>query len=348
MKKVVIIGGGFAGSSLAKKLESKFEVVLIDMKNYFEFTPSVLRTLVQPEHIKKIQVMHAHYLRKTKIILGKVSEISRSHVRIKNQRINFDYLAICSGSSYKAPFKNQNLVIAARAENLRTAHDKLCKAKKVLIIGGGLVGAELAGEIASHFGRQKEITIVHKKSKLIERNSEKAIKYAENYLTKRGVKIIFNEEIVGRKGNIWKTSSGEIIKTDLAFLCTGIKSNFEFMKKNFKDFLNEKNQIEVNEFLQLDGIRNIFAAGDVNNILQEKTAQNAERQAEIVAENICALEKNKKLSKLVPTKTTLVISLGKNAGILEAEKLTLTGFIPGRLKSLVEWKEMFKRKSFSY
>ena len=48
MKNVVIIGGGFAGSVCAKKLEQDFKVTLVDTEDYFEFTPSILRLAVSP------------------------------------------------------------------------------------------------------------------------------------------------------------------------------------------------------------------------------------------------------------------------------------------------------------
>ena len=62
-KKVVIVGGGFAGSHVAKSLEKYFDVFLIDTKDYFEFTPGVLRAIVEPLHIRNIQVLHNHYLK---------------------------------------------------------------------------------------------------------------------------------------------------------------------------------------------------------------------------------------------------------------------------------------------
>src|SRR3989338_5693574 len=80
MKHAVIIGGGFAGSLLARKLESFFKVTLIDTKDYFEFTPGILRTIVEPSHIRKIQVMHSHYLRKARVIRGEVKEVTEKEV----------------------------------------------------------------------------------------------------------------------------------------------------------------------------------------------------------------------------------------------------------------------------
>lgn len=347
MKKVVVIGGGFAGSCVTKKLEKEFDVTLIDSKDYFEFTPGVLRTIVEPTHIKKIQVLHTHYLKKAKLILGNVKEASHEYVKINNKKINFDYLAISSGSSYNTPFKEKDIIITARAKNLRDSHEKLEKAKKILIIGGGLVGVELAAEICTHY-KDKEITIIHAKDKLIERNHEKAVKYAENFLKNKGIDIIYNERVIKTKKALFTTDKGNKIKADLAFLCTGITPNFSFMKKNFSSSLNEKNQIKVNSYLQLinkTSYNNIFVAGDITDINIEKTAQNAINQAKTLVNNIKALENNKPLFAYQAKQTPLVISLGKYNGIFSWGKFVFTGLIPGILKTLIEKREMWKYKS---
>ncbi|PIZ83168.1 FAD-dependent oxidoreductase, partial [Candidatus Pacearchaeota archaeon CG_4_10_14_0_2_um_filter_05_32_18] len=46
MKNIVIIGGGFAGAKIAKALENYYGTVFIDDKDYFEFTPGILKTIV--------------------------------------------------------------------------------------------------------------------------------------------------------------------------------------------------------------------------------------------------------------------------------------------------------------
>ncbi len=336
MKKLVVIGGGFAGSKIAKALEGKFETILIDSKDYFEFTPGVLRTLVEPEHIKKIQVLHTHYLHKSKIIVGCVTEVGEKYVKVMGKKIYFDYLCICSGSKYDLPIKEQNVVITMRANTLKSYHKKLCDAKNVLIIGGGLVGTELAAEICTHY-RGKEITIVHSHDRLIERNPEMAGRYSYDFLTKRGVNVILNEKIEKRRGDkIFVTDKKREIKADIAFLCTGIKPNFDFMETYMKDKLNANNQVIVNEYLQVEGFLNIFSAGDVNSVAIEKTAQNSKRQAAIVIDNILALEKGKELTKYRANQTILVISLGKWNGLLVYNNFVLTGLIPGFLKTLIE------------
>ena len=83
MKRVVIIGGGFAGSFVASKLERDFLVTLIDSKDYFEYTPSILRLVVNPKIISKIRVSHKNYLKKSEIVVGHVNEISKEYVKVE-------------------------------------------------------------------------------------------------------------------------------------------------------------------------------------------------------------------------------------------------------------------------
>ncbi len=357
MKKAVIIGGGFAGAYCAKHLEKDFDVTLIDLKDYFEFTPGVLRTIVEPEHIKKIQVLHTHYLKQAKFIRAEVKTVTPNYVLFDGKRLAYDYLIICSGSRYNQPFKEKRIILSTRAEHLRQYHDQLCEAKDILIIGGGVVGVELAAEIATHCKngskkekgnkKDKEITIAHSRDRLLQRNNQKAIDFAERFLKKQGVKIQYNGRVVQHRGKTFITETGTKIKADLAFMCTGIQSNSGFMKKYFKNKLNEREQIEVNHFLQLEGFKNkhkkhIFVCGDVNNSREEKTAQSAEKQAIVAVENIYRLEHGEPLIEYYQTKKPMVISLGKWSGIFEWGSFTWCGIVPGILKTLIEWKTMLR------
>jgi len=343
-KKVVIIGGGFAGSHAAKYLDKNFDVTLIDIQEYFEFTPGVLRTLVEPEHVRKIQVLHSHYLKWAKIIVGKVTEVSKEYVKVKGKKIKFNYLVIASGSSYNSPFKEQHIVIATRARNLRNHYDELCKAKKVLIIGGGFVGTELAGEILWKYNKEKKITIVHSRERILGRNAKEVIDYAENFLKTKGVNIIYGERVEKQENGKYITDKGRKLEADIAFFCTGITPNYDFMKKNFQEQLNEQNQIKVNNYLQLVGEKNIFTIGDVGDRVEEKTAQNAKRQADVMVKNICSLEKGRKLKIYKPKSTPLIISLGKNTAIFCGKKIIFTGFIPALMKGWIEKWEMWKKR----
>jgi NADH dehydrogenase len=176
----------------------------------------------------------------------------------------------------------------------------------------------------------------------MERNPERASQYAKNLLEKKGVHILLGEKVLSLKDNELKTQSGKKIQAELVFACTGIAPNFEFLTTEFHDILNEKRFIKVNAHQQVAGQDHIFAAGDIADIGEEKTAQNAKRQAKIVIENIQRKEKGKELLSYVSKKTPMVISLGKWKGILVRNNKVTTGIFPAILKRIIEKMEMRK------
>jgi apoptosis-inducing factor 2 len=340
MKKVVIIGGGFAGMSIAKKLDEKFEVVLIDDKEYFEFTPSILRGIIEPKIYDKIRIYHKDYLKKGMLIVGRVKKLDKKEAVLESGgKEKFDYCIICSGSVYGGDMKGKGVFRTGSGKDILDSKDEFEKAKSVAIVGGGIVGVELAAEICN-FG--KEILIIQSRKKLIVRNKEKAVKYVENYLRKKGVDFIFGERIVERKGKYCITNKGNRLKIDLVYLCVGGKPSSGFVDKKF---LDERGFVKVDGCLRVIGEKNVFAAGDVTDIMEEKMAYNSEEHAVVIVDNIIALENGRKLQNYMVGKKMMIISLGKYDGVFELGDKVLTGFIPGLLKKIVELKSMISYRS---
>ncbi len=339
MKKLVVLGGGFAGSKIAKTLENEFDVTLIDNKDYFEYTPGILEAIVDPECMKSIRVLHTGYLEKAQIVIGNVKKISDKEVFVGNKKIPFDYLVIATGSQYSFPFKGHDAVLTKRADELRGHCNSLSTAKKILIIGGGFSGVELAGDIVVKYPK-KEITIIHAMDRLLERQPEKVSRYAQRFFKKRGVKIIFNELVKGERKGVYETNKGTKIQPDLAFLCVGIVPNSEFMKSSFPKLLDKKGHILVNNFLQMQNKNNIFVAGDVTGIIEEKTAQSALEHADIIIENLRRSEKQKSLKEYKFKSKGMLISLGPKVGIFSKGNFVLTGWIPRVMKNYVQRKQM--------
>jgi hypothetical protein len=107
--QVVVLGGGIAGSYVAKELDSDpgVEVTLVDRKDYFEMTPAVLRTIAKPtlednvKFVQKIVVKHDRYVQHGNIIVGEsVKEVLPDRVILETKTIPFDYLVIATGSLY--------------------------------------------------------------------------------------------------------------------------------------------------------------------------------------------------------------------------------------------------------
>ncbi|ELR12694.1 pyridine nucleotidedisulfide oxidoreductase domain containing protein [Acanthamoeba castellanii str. Neff] len=287
-REVVIVGGGFAGAYVAKALEDCFRVTLVDNKDYFEFTPSVLRTIVEPNHVNSIQIRHREYLnlKRSRVVLDSVTDVRADH------EIGFDYLVLCLGSTYSTPFKASSVIISNRGETLSGCFQDLSAAESVLIIGGGIVGVELAAEVAEHFPH-KDIVLVHSGPHLMNGRGTvppKASAYARRWLESKGVRIMCNERVVefGTKDcPRFVTDKGTTIEASLAFLSTGIVPNSSFLRDGLlAPYLDPKGFIMVNSHLQLRHHPNIFVCGDVIAVDEEKLAQTAEKHAAIVAKNI--------------------------------------------------------------
>ena len=339
MKEVVIVGGGFVGSNVAKKLENNFNVTLIDSKKYFEFTPSIIKTIANPKFLKKIRVFYKGYLKKSKVILGKVSSVHENHVLVGNKKFNFDYLILASGSYYESPVKKRNVSSLSEIKDFKKINSKIKSSKKIAVIGGGVVGVELTSELITKFP-QKEISLFTLSKKIIERNNKKSQERAKNFLLKKGANLFFGENVCFKKKGVFCNENKKII-ADHFFVCTGIKRNSEFLKKG-KIPLGKKGGVVVDDFLRVLNTKNVFAGGDLTSIPEEKTAQSAVLHAKIISKNIICLERGKTPKKYAPKKRVMVISLGRFSGIFEYKEFSFGGVFPSLIKRLIEIKQMSK------
>ncbi|KAK4359888.1 hypothetical protein RND71_022117 [Anisodus tanguticus] len=97
-KNVVVIGGGVAGSLIAKTLQNEANVSLIDKKEYFEITWAGLRSMVEPEFAKRSVITHSEYLPHAKIISLAAVDITDTDILTKQgSRIWYDYLVVATG-----------------------------------------------------------------------------------------------------------------------------------------------------------------------------------------------------------------------------------------------------------
>lgn len=109
-KRVVVIGGGFTGFTIASILDPmpRFHVTLVDTKDSFEYTPGMIKLLVRPEQTSSLRVRHDAYVKNGRVVIGYAEKIINDGkaVQVNNEIIPFDYLAICTGSRYKSKLKS--------------------------------------------------------------------------------------------------------------------------------------------------------------------------------------------------------------------------------------------------
>ncbi|PHU00324.1 hypothetical protein BC332_30111 [Capsicum chinense] len=160
-KNVVVIGGGVAGSLVAKSLQNKATVFLIDEKEYFEITWASLRSMVEPEFAKRSVISHSESLPHAKIVTSAAVNITDTDVFIaQGSRIRYDCLVIATGHTKNSAWTKTEKISQYQTGLCRLNYEKIKSAKSILIVGGGPTGVELAAEIAVDFP-DKKVTLVH-------------------------------------------------------------------------------------------------------------------------------------------------------------------------------------------
>eukprot|EP00429_Kryptoperidinium_foliaceum_P018199 CAMPEP_0176044254 /NCGR_PEP_ID=MMETSP0120_2-20121206/21964_1 /TAXON_ID=160619 /ORGANISM="Kryptoperidinium foliaceum, Strain CCMP 1326" /LENGTH=150 /DNA_ID=CAMNT_0017377661 /DNA_START=87 /DNA_END=535 /DNA_ORIENTATION=- len=114
-ERVLLIGGQFTGNFSARELKKKFHVTVIDCKEYFEYTPGVLRAYVKPCHLDALTFTLQPVFERSmgvKFIWGEVKKLNaiEKTATVKpifadgTEDVGFDYCIICSGCNF-GPFK---------------------------------------------------------------------------------------------------------------------------------------------------------------------------------------------------------------------------------------------------
>lgn len=364
--KVVIVGAAAGGKHAYDLLRSEFDVTLVDGKEFFEFTPSALRCIVEPEHAAKVLVPHA-----STTLVGIVDGVklhqggtAGGSVTLQDGRqLPFDYLLLCTGTTYApliapAPAGKGQGTIAARKASFKAAHDQLKKASSVLIVGGGSVGVELAAEIAGTFGKEKQVTLVSSSSRVLERLPAEASAAAEKWLKDNGVKLLLGDRVENLQEAVSATANGSVVtvqtrrgqslQADLIYSCIGGKPNTGLLAGLGLESSGWQpgKAIPVEPTLQVRGLPNfVFAAGDCAGSPEEKTALAASLSGALAGLNIKNLAAGKALLRfpqdmchgLEAVPMVQNVSLHRKDGVMVMGSKVTTGASTASMKGMVEW-----------
>ncbi|KZN39271.1 hypothetical protein N480_00150 [Pseudoalteromonas luteoviolacea S2607] len=288
--QVLIIGGGFAGASTAQALEKRgINTTLVDKKDYFEVTYAVLRDVAHPEKNNgKSRKRYADFLDGQFIQSAVVELNAHFAVLASGETIHFDIVVIASGSRYPSLPLAKSVdasSLESRNNELQTYHDALKQAKDVLILGGGVVGVELAGELAYAMPHLK-VTLAHNGPHLLNGFKSKASKKALSQLTRIGVEVQFNARYQETEDGLVNTTNGAKINPDITFSATGVIPNNEFLKRHYAHVLNPQGQVIVNEALAVTGQQHMYAIGDIADVGEAKLGYLAVEQGKYLANSI--------------------------------------------------------------
>ncbi|CAA3010828.1 apoptosis-inducing factor homolog B [Olea europaea subsp. europaea] len=292
--------------------------------------------MVEPSFAARSVIYHKDYLTNGRLLVSKVINISKSEVLTEEgHQVAYDYLVIATGHNDTFPKTRTERLKEYYAEN-----EKIEAASSVLIVGGGPTGVELSAEIAVDYP-DKRVVLVHDGSRLLEFIGPKAADKTLEWLKSKNVEVKLRQSVElnnsSRGSKTYVTSSGEVIKADCLFMCTGKPLASAWLKESFlNNSIDDFGRLKVDENLRVKGYKNIFAIGDITDVKEIKQGYLAQKHALIAAKNLKLLMARGKESKMAghkPRSIKVFVSLGRHDAVAQFPLTTISGLVPGLIKS---------------
>jgi NADH dehydrogenase len=327
-KRVVIIGGGFGGMTLARELAGRreFQVVLIDKNNYYQFQPlfyQVAMAALEPSSIvfpfrKMFQGQENVYVRMTEL---QAVDAAAQQIETPVGTLRYDYLVLAVGAdtnwygneqirAHAIPMKSvsealyirnrifEDYEYAVTASTLEERQEFL----DIVIVGGGPTGVEIAGSLAEmkrHIipkdyidleRREIDIHLVHGNERLLNTMSEEASRKAEAYLRELGVNLWLARRVTGYDGETVAFQDGASLKAHKCIWAAGIVGNA--VPGLPAETVASGNRIKVNAFNQVEGLPAVFAIGDIAAQAQEAYPDGHPQVAQVALQHAQLLARN--------------------------------------------------------
>lgn len=309
-KKIVILGGGFAGIAAALGLEKIFRsnrdvsITVVDRQNYHLFNSNLYEVATAVEELvdmgrlkKSIALPYARIFKSKKIafIQGEVLGVNSSEkvVEFSGKTIAYDYLLIAQGSGeeyfnipgakeFGIPLKSlpQALKIKNAIEFAIQSHksDMQKKYVRILVAGGGYTGVELAGELR---GLINFLSWKHNYPK--EKIEMEVIEASNMLMPGMGQRATKDASLRLSKLNIRVKLLSPIVKinSNSVELSNGERIIYDVLvwtagvkaktlPKGLEIETDKKNRVLVNEFLLAKGCQNIFILGDQASVINKE------------------------------------------------------------------------------
>jgi len=297
-KRIVIIGGGFAGINLAKQLRNRkgFHITLVDKNNYNFFPPLLYQVATGMLDVSSISTPFRTLFKGAENIRFRMGELEKvephtKKVKLSTGELDYDLLVIATGtrSNYfgmenieknALPMKTIDDAVEMRNYLLQKTEEatytkdpaKKAKLRNVVISGAGPTGVEVAGMLAEMrnnllekiypelSGSELEIYLVDAATTVLPPMREKSQHYTYKALKEMGVRVQLEKMVMDYKDDTVYFKGGEAIQTETLIWTAGVTARvFEGIPE---ESYGRGNRLLVNEFNKVNGTENINAIGD--------------------------------------------------------------------------------------
>ena len=337
-KRIVIVGCGFAGLTLARKLKnSGYQVVIIDKHNYHQFPPlfyQVASAGLEASSIlfplrKIFQNYKDFHIRKAEVI---AVDSANNKLATSAGDLKYDYLVLAHGATnayfgsvkmqqYSKGMKSIAEVLDLRNSLLMNFENSLVAGDEterdmllnIVIIGAGPSGVEIAGALAEmnryiipkDYPELKNIRakiyLIEAADRVLNMMSQKSSEKAREFLEKSGVSVLTDTKASGCDETSVFFDSGMKISTGLIIWTAGIKANF--INGLNPDCFGRAGRLVVDQCSRVKGYENIFALGDISLMTEEKYPNGHPQVAQVAIQQAKLLSAN--LKRLLANKTTI-------------------------------------------
>ena len=362
---MIILGAGFAGLQLARRLGVAYEVTVIDQYNFHQFQPlfyQVATGRLEPSAIsfplRKVFQSEQHiHVRITRV---KEVSIASKKVITTEGDFDYDYLVIATGCTnnffgnknferYAFPMKSVNEAIAIRnrillnfEDALNTTADQLEEVLNIVVAGGGPTGVEMAGSLAEmkkyilpkdypdmDFSKLN-IYLVEGSPHTLQNMSSPSQRKSQEYLEQMGVILRLDTLVQDYDGKQITLKDGSIIKCRTLIWTAGVMGNVPPGIPG--DVLVKGNRIKVDEFNRVQNQDCIFAIGDVAYMEtagfpngHPQLANVAINQAKNLAANMRRLAHKEKMKVFKYKNPGTMATVGKHKAVVDLPFMSFQG-----------------------
>jgi NADH dehydrogenase len=325
-KRILIIGGGFAGLKLTRKLsKTKYQVVLIDRNNYHQFQPLFYQVATADLEPSAISFPFRRVFQKKQNVhfrMANLKEVDTQKKLIKTNigELHYDYLMICTGADTNffgmENIRQNSLAMKSTGEALTIRNTILSNFEKALntddqseqasylnivIVGGGPTGVELAGAIA-----EMKKYVLPKDYPELDFNLMKIYLFEAGprilagmspYASEKSMKYLKDLDVVVKPGTAVKDFDGEIVDLEHENIRARTLLWAAGVSSRKIDGIPEKlyargNRLQVNAYNQVNGLDGVFALGDIAYMQTEKYPHGHPQVAQVALQQAANFVKN--------------------------------------------------------
>jgi NADH dehydrogenase FAD-containing subunit len=304
-------------------LDETSDVVLVEPKDAFMHNIAALRALVDPSWLPRIFLPYAGLLTNGRVVRDRAVVVDPHRVvTASGDEISADYVVLATGSRYPFPAKTDLVDTHPAQEQVRRAHRALARADRVLLVGAGPVGIELAGEIREVWP-EKTIVLLDVADEVLGGPYLPELKTElRRQLVESRIELMLGSPLrqapPTEPGELAAftvtTEAGAEVTADIWFRCYGVVPNSDYLGDALAPARRSDGFIEVGPTLQVAGQTTVFALGDISTA-DAKMAGFARHQATTVATNINSLARGRsELVEYEPMGVAIAVPIGPTGG----------------------------------